>query len=108
MWCMCCRSGGPPTIFFAGAGCIVIASPVGVSTTPRASLLSALFDLTPAEARVARALASMKTPDEIALEFGVAKETVRKQMKAIFDKTGMRSQSLLVQLIGGVGVISRL
>lgn len=93
---------------FAGAGCIVIASAVGVSTTPRASLLSALFDLTPAEARVARALASTKTPDEIALAFGVSKETVRKQMKAIYDKTGMRSQARLVQLVNGVGVISHL
>ena len=78
------------------------------SRTERASLLGALFDLTLAEARVARALVSMKTPDEIAVDLGLSRETARKQMKAIFDKTGMCSQARLVQLVSGVGVVSRL
>lgn len=93
---------------FVGGSCIVIATAVGVAAAPRATLLSVLFDLTPAEARVAGAIASMKTPEQIAREHGVSRETVRKQMKAIYDKTGMRSQSLLAQLIGGVGVVARL
>ncbi|MEP9375382.1 helix-turn-helix transcriptional regulator [Aquabacter sp. CN5-332] len=88
---------------FSGAAFIVIANTVGIAASPRASLLSALFDLTPAEARVARAMADLKTPEAIAAENGVSRETVKTQMKAIYTKTGVHSQTAMVRLLTAVG-----
>lgn len=88
---------------FSGAGFIVIANTVSIAPSPRASLLSALFDLTPAEARIARGIAELKTPATIAAENGVSRETVRTQMKAIYTKTGLNSQVALARLVAAVG-----
>ena len=61
-----------------------------------------LFDLTPTEARVARALGRGATVAEIAAGNGVAQPTVRNQIREIFAKTGVRRQADLVGLLRGV------
>ncbi|HWC64065.1 MAG TPA: helix-turn-helix transcriptional regulator [Rhizomicrobium sp.] len=58
--------------------------------------LHAKHALTPAESRVALALARGAKPADIAAAHGVTVSTVRSQLKAIFRKTGTCSQAQLV------------
>jgi len=62
-------------------------------------LFSRTFRLTPAEARLAVNLASGASLTETADEFGVTHNTVRAQLRAIFDKTETHRQSDLVRLL---------
>ena len=64
-----------------------------------ASLLQALFGLSPAEARVAGLLANGLTLKQIAHEQGTQHETVRKQLRAVYQKTGTNRQAELVRLL---------
>jgi DNA-binding CsgD family transcriptional regulator len=57
------------------------------------------FGLTPAEARLALAVADGNTTREYAEQRGKSVGTVRFQMKQILAKTGCRRQSELVRLI---------
>jgi DNA-binding CsgD family transcriptional regulator len=61
--------------------------------------LHAVFDFTPAETRLATAIASGTDLTSFALSTKVSKETVRNQLKAVFEKTGTRRQSTLVGLL---------
>jgi DNA-binding CsgD family transcriptional regulator len=63
------------------------------------SALQALFQLTPAEARIAQALANGKSLAEIAREQRAHLQTVRKQLKAVFGKTGTNRQAQCVAAI---------
>ena len=65
------------------------------------------FDLTPAEARVARALASGLPLDRVAAEFGLSVQTIRNQLAAVFHKTGTSRQVELLRLIAGSAPLSR-
>jgi DNA-binding CsgD family transcriptional regulator len=56
------------------------------------------FKLTCAEARLATRLASGEALASAADELGIAKETARSQLKAVFAKTGVRRQSELAAL----------
>lgn len=91
---------------FSGGASIVIANMVNMAPSPRANLLSALFDLPPAEARIARAVAELKTPAEIARAGGVSRETVLTQIKTIYAKTGFGSQAALSRLVAAVSEAS--
>lgn len=55
--------------------------------------------LAPAEQRLARALLEGGSLAEIAVRLGVAYETVRSQLKAIYAKTGSHSQRELISLL---------
>jgi DNA-binding CsgD family transcriptional regulator len=70
---------------------------------PRAALYERAFDLTPAEARLAVHLAAGASLTEAAEAFGVTHNTVRAQLRAIFDKTDTHRQSDLVRLLQGPG-----
>ena len=61
--------------------------------------LGSLFNLTPAEARLAAALSRGDDLRTIATRFCVASETLRTQLKAIFRKTNTGRQSELVSLL---------
>lgn len=65
-------------------------------------LLGKLYDLSPAELRVASALLSGKSPEEYAQQADVTMNTVRSQLKSLFSKTGTRRQSELVALLSRV------
>ncbi|CAH1650918.1 DNA-binding transcriptional regulator, CsgD family [Hyphomicrobiales bacterium] len=58
-----------------------------------ASLLCELYDLTRAEAAVANGLLDGQSVEEISVSRGVARETIRSQIKRILAKTGCRSQA---------------
>lgn len=72
-----------------------------------AFIVAEMFDLSPAEAKVAVALARGKSPDEIASAGRIAISTVRAQIKSIFAKTGVSRQSELVALLRGMPGIAR-
>lgn len=66
---------------------------------PPAEALRRLYGLTAAEARLMRSLGAGETLEEAAARFAVGRETVRSQLRALFDKTGTRRQADLVRLV---------
>ncbi len=92
---------------FLGAFGIVVITPVCAASCPGTLLLQALFDLTPAEARVAHGIVKGVTLDQIAAGHSVTINTVRAQAKAVFAKTGAHSQAQLASLLGGLARMPR-
>lgn len=70
-------------------------------------ILEALFDLTPAEARVTALLASGESVDGIAKAQNLTRETVRGYLKSVFMKTGARRQAELVALVASSSAAGR-
>ena len=66
---------------------------------PNASLLSKIFGLTFAEAKLAAALANGTSLEEAAEELHISRETARSQLKIVFGKTDTHRQSQLVALL---------
>lgn len=62
-------------------------------------LLASLYDLTPAETRVAELLSQGFSPAAVAADLGITINTVRTHLKRIFEKTGIGRQSELVRLL---------
>jgi DNA-binding CsgD family transcriptional regulator len=89
---------------FAAASCMLVIAAVARSEIASAGLIQDLFDLTPAEARVARGIAAGKTVHDLAEEAGLATGTVRQQLKSVFSKTGVSRQADLVGLLVGSGL----
>jgi DNA-binding CsgD family transcriptional regulator len=85
-----------------GASIILVVTRITAPAAPAAELLQGLFDLTPAEARVAREIGEGRTVDTIATMFGLSRETVRSQLKAVLGKTGLGRQADLAALLAGV------
>jgi DNA-binding CsgD family transcriptional regulator len=83
------------------ASCILIITAVARPQIPSPQILQDLFDLTPAEARVAHGIAAGKTIRDLAGEAGLAYGTVRQQLKSVFGKTGVSRQADLVGLLMG-------
>jgi DNA-binding CsgD family transcriptional regulator len=108
------EEGHPPLIFhllpvrgaghdiFSQAEAVLIVTPVEPRKVPTAQVLGGLFDLTPAEARVARHIGEGKATEAIAKQLGVGVETVRTQVRAILRKTGMARRIDLAALLAGV------
>jgi DNA-binding CsgD family transcriptional regulator len=86
---------------FLNAEAILVVTPVDRTRVPNAEVLQALFDLTPAEARVARGIGQGQSLTAMAAELTVSQETLRKQLKAVFGKTGLRRQAELAALLAG-------
>ncbi len=88
------------------AAVVFVSDPEQRQETP-AALLQQLYGLTPAEARLAEAMAGGGPLKAAAERFGVTLGTVRIQLKAVFAKTGTRSQADLVRLLlSGPAVLS--
>lgn len=87
---------------FNGALGVLLVTPVAAPEAPAAALLRGLFDLTAGEARVARGVAQGLTIDQIAVGSGVERETIRSQVKAVFEKTGARRQGDVASLLAGL------
>ncbi|HLS69490.1 MAG TPA: response regulator [Kiloniellales bacterium] len=66
---------------------------------PPEHLLVALFQLTPAEAQVARGLARGKRPVDIAREQKISQTTVAFHLRNLFAKTGTNRQADLIALV---------
>lgn len=90
---------------FSRCAAALALTPVTAPDAPPVELVQSLFDLTPAEARVARGIAAGKTLDDIASDNGVAASTVRSQMRGVFEKTGCGRQAEVVALLSGVSVV---
>jgi DNA-binding CsgD family transcriptional regulator len=84
---------------FSFAGAIVVATPVAAGAGPDAGLIGGLFDLTPAEARLAALIVGGHPPREAASRLGVTEATARTTLKRILAKTGTRRQADLVGLL---------
>lgn len=70
---------------------------------PAADIIAALFDLTPAEARIARGIAQGRSVAELASSLAVSPETVRSQLKRVFAKTMTQRQAELSLLLSRLG-----
>jgi DNA-binding CsgD family transcriptional regulator len=81
---------------------ILALTPMTRPQAPPVELVQSLFDLTPAEARVARSLASGKTAEAIATEGGVSLNTVRTHVRHVLAKTGCERQAEVVALLTGI------
>jgi DNA-binding CsgD family transcriptional regulator len=86
---------------FAQAASLLVVTAVNQSAVPTATVLQALFDLSPAEARVARHIAEAKSVEDVATTLGVSRETVRSQLKSVLAKTGVARQQELIALLAG-------
>jgi DNA-binding CsgD family transcriptional regulator/PAS domain-containing protein len=86
----------------------------GVSTTPNVAiyirdpesyadvesdLVRQLFDLTPAEAAVARRLTSGLSLEDVAASLDISRNTARAHLRSIFSKSGITRQTELVRLM---------
>lgn len=86
---------------------VVLVSRIERDTPLNADLVAAIFELTPAEGKLAAALANGASLTEYALETGVSRNTVRAQLTSVFEKTATNRQAELVAAIWrGVGVLA--
>jgi DNA-binding CsgD family transcriptional regulator len=76
--------------------------PLGRRRIATVAQLIAMFGLSPAEARLARALCHGETLEEYADALGVKLPTVKTQLRAAFAKTQTDRQVALVNLISGI------
>ena len=88
-------------IFFRCAAMLLL-TPVTRPEAPPVELIRSLFDLTPAEARIARGLAAGQTVKGIASESGTSENTVRSHVKVVLTKIGYSRQSDVVALLNGL------
>jgi len=84
---------------FLGARALLVFSDLSKTSSPRATLLSETFGLSPAEARLASLIACGISPERAAEQLGIARETIRNQLKAIFAKTDTHRQGELIALL---------
>lgn len=88
---------------FAGADLLLAVTALNPKAmVPSPTILSALFDLTPSEARLAAGLAEGGVLKEVGASMNVTYATARTYLDRIFLKTGVRKQSELVALLKGV------
>jgi DNA-binding CsgD family transcriptional regulator len=87
---------------FSHCAALLMLTPVTRPQAPSVDLIRSLFDLTPAEARVARGLAAGQTVKVIAADSGTSANTVRTHVNAVLTKTGYSRQSDVVALLNGL------
>lgn len=68
-------------------------------SAPRADILRALFQLTPAEAALAQLLAEGFSLDEAGEQLGITRNTIKSRLRSVFDKTGTQRQAALVRVL---------
>jgi len=87
---------------FVRCAAVLVLTPVTLPQAPPVELVQSLFDLTPAEARVARGLASGKTVDDIAADGGNTANTIRTHVRGVLEKTGCNRQVDVVALLTAI------
>ena len=80
-------------------GAAVFVSDPDLQDSTSQQSLRQLFDLTPAEARLATLLARGLSLAEVSETQGISPHTARAQLKSIFAKTGVSRQAELVRLV---------
>lgn len=91
--------------FLEGGLGILVVTPVTGPSFPDFAVIRSLFDLTPAEARVAQGLVEGRTISEMAERYGTGRETIRSQVKAVLNKTGSRRQAEAAMKLSGLHVL---
>lgn len=84
-------------------GVVMLLAEARNTNVPAADLLRLLFDLTPAEARLARLIALGHTAPRAAAQLGIQANTARAHLKAIYAKTGLAGQTELALALTGLG-----
>lgn len=84
---------------FTRAAALLVVTPIVPAEAPLAELLTGLFDLTTAEARIARGVAGGMSVEAMAGQAGLSRETIRTQLKAVMAKTGTDRQAELALLL---------
>lgn len=104
----CCPVNGADIWQLQGqmVGCVVLVSDPSALILPSLERLETLYGLTPAQARVARALAAGKGSKEVARELGISPSTVRSQTKDVYQKMRVHSQGDLMRAILTLGQAS--
>lgn len=87
---------------FAIADLLLITTLVTTPNAPLTTVLTGLFDLTPAEAKIARGIAIGRTVEELAAASGVSPLTARNQLRSVMMKTGTSRQAELAVLLSGL------
>ncbi|MBD0413675.1 helix-turn-helix transcriptional regulator [Oryzicola mucosus] len=93
-------------VFSNGDHLVVAAVPRHPGPAPSADLIGALFDLAPAEARLAIAICSGKTLQQSCADAGISYSSGRTYLERIFQKTGVHRQSELVALVSTAAPLS--
>lgn len=78
---------------------LVLLNVPGDSLDPDEGMLQFAFNLTPAEAKVAKSVASLGGAAPASGALGLSANTVKTHLRSIFAKTGTRSQSALAVLL---------
>ena len=89
----------PDYLAASGAALALFIADPGAAGHLSPAVLRDLFRLTPAEALLATALAAGTSLADSAQQLGIAYNTARSHLRAIFEKTGTRRQSQLVYLL---------
>jgi DNA-binding CsgD family transcriptional regulator len=84
---------------FLGATALLVFSDLGREKRPQIEVLKKAFNLSFAEAKLASLVAAGLSPQNAAEELGIARETARNHLKAVFAKTGTHRQGELVALL---------
>lgn len=90
------------TEFSDGQGCASVALFLSDPELPMQAstdILAQLFDLTPAESRLALQLTNGASLEEASAELGISRNTARAHLRSIFAKTCVTQQTMLVSLI---------
>jgi DNA-binding CsgD family transcriptional regulator len=87
---------------FVRCAAVLVLTPVTLPQAPPVELVQSLFDLTPAEARVAHGLASGKTVEDIATDRGTSANTIRTHVRGVLEKTGCNRQADIVALLTAI------
>lgn len=93
------RSG---KVFGASNKALLILHPLQSIPVLDAFLLGHAFDLTPAEAQVAVAMASGARPEEIARRRSVSSQTVRTQVRSLYAKLDVSREADLVRVLAAL------
>jgi DNA-binding CsgD family transcriptional regulator len=87
---------------FVRCAAVLVLTPVTLPQAPPVELVQSLFDLTSAEARVARGLAAGKTVQDIATDGGLSLNTIRTHVRGVLEKTGCNRQVDIVALLTAI------
>jgi DNA-binding CsgD family transcriptional regulator len=84
---------------FLGARVLLTLTAVEPRTGPKVALLTRVFGLTPAEARLATIIAEGLSLEHAAEKLGISKATARNHLLAVFAKTDTHRQGELIALL---------
>lgn len=82
---------------------VVVTARVGALTDRHAQALARTFRLTPAEADIALRIAGGASRRDIAAARGVSVETLKAQIRSVYDKVGCNRESQLVRIVNLLG-----